>query len=207
MRASPIVSDGSWLSRLDQVFFRLESRLNVISGLVILGLVFLAVVHVLSRKFFNAPVPGYVDLTQQFMAIFVFFGVSFCQREGGHIRMDILVGRLSGRALWTVETISTLLMLLVTTALVFGSWFHFQRSFDWNSTFWSRDSSMDIYLPFWPSKLIVPVALTLLWARLALQLWAYGRALWLNQERPAGVPLPDGPAASRATTSESEDFG
>jgi TRAP-type mannitol/chloroaromatic compound transport system permease small subunit len=40
----------------------------------------------------------------------------------------------------------------------------------------SRDSSIDIGLPLWPAKLVVPLAFTLLWLRLVLQLWGYGRA-------------------------------
>jgi len=41
-------------------------------------------------------------------------------------------------------------------ALVWGSWAHFDRSFDMTRPMWSRDSTIDIGLPLWPAKLIVP---------------------------------------------------
>ncbi|MEM6374380.1 MAG: TRAP transporter small permease, partial [Pseudomonadota bacterium] len=53
----------------------------------------------------------------------------------------------------------------------------------------SRDSSIDIGLPIWPSKLVVPIAFGILTLRLILQAWGYGRALVLGLERPVAVPL------------------
>ena len=71
--------------------------------------------------------------------------------------------------------------------LVWGSWAHFQRSFDFAAPMWSRDSSMDIALPLWPAKLIVPVAFSLLCVRLCLQVWAYIRAMITGN--PIAIPL------------------
>ncbi len=190
---SSVQSDDSRLSRLDRALFRIESALTLVGGITILALVMLAVVHVLSRKFLNAPVPGFVDWTEQFMAIFAFLGLSYTQREGGHIRMDILLGLLRGRWVWLFEWLSTLFMLLITTALIYGTFYHFRRSFDWAAPLYSRDSSIDISLPLWPAKLLVTFSLCLLWLRLVLQLWAYGRALIRGEERPVAVPLVETP--------------
>lgn len=189
MTTSSVLADDSSLSRADRLWFRFESALNLISGIVIFALVILAVYNVLSRKFFNAPVPGYVDWTEQFMAAFAFLGIAYCQREGGHIRMDIVVGALRGRLLWLAELLSVIFMLLLTTALIYGTYFHFARSFDWEAPLWSRDSSIDIGLPLWPSKLIVPFSLSVLWLRLVLQLWGYWRALRRDDTNPVAVPL------------------
>ena len=83
----------------------------------------------------------------------------------------------------------TLFMLLLITARIYGAWFLFDRAFDFDAPLWSRDSSIDIALPRWPAKLLVPLSLGILWLRLCLQLWAYGRAFRLNETRPVGVPL------------------
>lgn len=189
MSTSSVLADDSALSRTDRTFLKLEAAMNLIAGVVIFALVLLAVYNVVGRKLFNAPVPGYVDWTEQFMATFAFLGLAFCQREGGHIRMDILVGQFRGRTLWAAEWISCVFMLLLTTALIYGTWFHFERSFDWNAPLWSTDSSIDIALPLWPAKLIVPVSLAVLWIRLALQIWGYGRAFRRNETAPVAVPL------------------
>ena len=186
---SSVLTDDSRLSRLDRTLFRLESLLTLLGGITIFALVFLAVVHVLSRKFLNAPVPGFVDWTEQFMAIFAFLGLAYTQREGGHIRMDIVLSALKGRWLWLAEWLSVLFMLIITTALIYGTFYHFARSFDWNAPLFSRDSSIDIALPLWPAKLLVTFSMCLLWLRLVLQLWAYGRAIRTGAERPVAVPL------------------
>ena len=198
MSSSSVLTDDTRLSLFDRTVFRVESFLNLISGFVIFALVILAVANVLGRKLLGVPVSGYIDWTTQFMAVFAFLGLSYCQREGGHIRMDILVGSLRNRMLWAAEWLSILFMLLLTTALIYGTWFHFERSFDWNSTMWSRDSSIDIALPLWPAKLVVPFSMALLWVRLWLQLWAFGRAFLQNAERPVAVPLIED-AATQAT--------
>lgn len=168
--------------------------MNLTAGIVLFALVLLAVYNVLGRKFLNAPVPGYVDWTEQFMATFAFLGLAYCQREGGHIRMDILVGQLTGRPLWLAEWLSTLFMLVLTSALIYGTWFHFARSFDLGAPLWSRDSSIDIALPLWPAKLLIPISMSVLWVRLALQLWGFGRAFRQDASRPVAVPLIEDPA-------------
>ncbi len=194
MSSSSVLSDDSTLSRADRAWLRLEAFLNLLSGIIIFALVVLAVYNVLGRKLFNAPVPGYVDWTEQFMATFAFLGLAFCQREGGHIRMDIVVGKLRGRVLWFAELLSVIFMLLLTTALIYGTWFHFDRSFDLTKPLWSNDSSIDIALPLWPAKLLVPLSLAVLWVRLVLQIWGFGRALRTGAREPVAVPLVEDPA-------------
>lgn len=191
---SSVATDGSRLSRLDRAILRVEALLNLASGLTIFALVLLAIANVLLRKFLNAPVPGYIDWTQTFMAVFAFLGLAYVQREGGHIRMDLLVSKLRGRVLWTFEFVSTFFMMIVVTALIYGTWFHFLRSFSFDAPNWSTDSTIDIALPVWPAKLAVPVAFALLWLRLALQLWAYARAIRTGEDRPVAVPLVEDPA-------------
>ena len=184
-----VLQDRSALSRLDRALHRIERALALVSGLAVFSLMVLAVISVSGRNFLNAPIPGYVDWIEQVMPLIAFMGVAYTQRNGGHIRMDILVGRLRGRLLWAVELLTTLLILLLILLLIWGSWAHFQRSFDLNAPLWSRDSSMDIALPLWPAKLIVPVAFSVLALRLALQVWGFGRALLRGDRQPVAVPL------------------
>jgi len=191
-----ILEDRSWLSRLDRALLQLESRLTLLGGIVIFLLVFLATTNVLGRWIFSAPVSGYIDWVEQAMAFFAFLGLAYTQRQGGHIRMDIVVSHLHKRWLWAVEWLSTMLMLLVTLVLIYGSWLHFYRAWDLG------DSSLDINLPTWPAKLVVPVALSLLALRLLLQLWGYARGWYNNSETPVAVPLVEDAAALAAAEAE-----
>jgi len=187
--SSLVLADDSRLSTLDRQLYKLESIFALISGLAVFALMLLAVVSVGGRNFFNQPLPGYVDWIQQAMPLIAFMGVSFTQRDGGHIRMDMIVSKLRGRALYTVELITTLAILALMILLVWGTFAHFQRSFDFNAPMWSRDSSMDIALPLWPAKLLAPVAFSILCLRLMLQVWAYTRAIIRGDEAAIAVPL------------------
>ncbi len=195
---SNVLEDGSLLSRLDRGLFKLETILALVGGLAAFSLMLLAVVSVSGRNLFNQPLPGYIDWIEQAMPLIAFVGVSYTQRLGGHIRMDILVGRLRGRTLWITEFTTTFLMLILMILLVWGTWAHFQRAFDFGSPNWSRDSSLDIGLPLWPMKLVVPIAFGVLCLRMALQLWGYGRAIVSGDTSPIAVPLIEDAATTAA---------
>lgn len=192
--SAAVLEDGSVLSRLDRALLRVERVFALLSGLAIFALMWLAVRSVGGREFFERPLSGYVDWIEAAMPLIAFMGISYCQRDGTHIRMDILVGQLKGRALWLFELLSVLLILILMLALVWGSWAHFDRSFDFGAPLWSRDSSIDIGLPIWPAKLLAPVAFSVLCLRLILQVWGYGRALVLGLEAPVAVPMVLSPA-------------
>ncbi|MFO7758287.1 MAG: TRAP transporter small permease [Roseovarius sp.] len=184
-----VLSDDSLLSKLDRSLFRVERWLALLSGLAVFSLMLLAVVSVGGRNFFSQPLPGYVDWIEQIMPLIAFMGVAYTQRGGGHIRMDIFVGMFQGRALWLIEFITTILVLMLMVLLVWGSWAHFERSFDWNAQMWSRDSSIDIALPMWPAKLLAPIAFSVLSLRLTLQAWGFARAFISGTTRPVALPL------------------
>lgn len=187
--SSAVLGDTSTLSRLDRGLLKLETVFAFLSGLGAFALMVLAVVSVSGRNFFNEPLRGYVDWIETAMPLIAILGISYVQRQGGHIRMDIVVGKLKGRALWAAEWLTTFGILVLIVALVWGSWAHFDRSFDMTRPMWSRDSTIDIGLPLWPAKLIVPVAFTVMSLRLVLQLWGYTRALVLGLAHPVAVPL------------------
>ncbi len=189
MASTTVRTDDSLLSKADRQIFRVESTLNLMAGLVVFTLMILAVAQIIGRKVFNLPIPGFIDWVEQFMVVFAFLGVAYCQRLGGHIRMDILIGRVRGRPLWLAEIVGVLLMMLAVGALVYGSYLHFERALN------IGDSTIDIALPTWPAKLMVPVALGLLWLRLLVQLIGYGRALINGEEIPIAVPMIEDAAA------------
>lgn len=170
------------LHRLDQTAFKLERLFNFTSGMVILALMLLAVVQVLGRKVFNYPVRGYVDWVEFSMAIFAFLGIAYCQRLGGHIRMELVIGQFMGRTRWILETLSTLIALFIISVLMWFAYEHFLRAWQ------IGDSTMDIELPIWPGKLIVVIAFISLIARLLIQLVGFIRLVLYPEAEPIGIP-------------------
>lgn len=192
-----ILEDQSTLSIADRAFFKLESAFNLLGGFIIFLLVFLATANVLGRWLFDMPISGYIDWVEQAMAFMAFLGIAYTKRVGGHIRMDIVVSHLKGRSLWLLELFSSVIMLLVTLVLVYGSYLHFLRAYTLG------DSSLDIDLPTWPSKLVVTVALTVLALRIMLQIWGYFRGIIENNDQPVAVPLIESAADVAAKEAES----
>ena len=187
--SSAVLEDSSLLSKLDRLLLPIERFCALLSGFAIFSLMFLAAYSVTGRKFFGSPLMGYVDYIEAAMPVIAIMGVSYVQRDGSHIRMDMLVGALKGRTLWLFELISVQLILILLIALTYGAWAHFDRSFDCSRPLCSRDSSIDVGIPIWPSKLVVPIAFGVLVLRLMLQTWGYGRALVLGLDNPVAVPL------------------
>ncbi|WP_371168516.1 TRAP transporter small permease subunit [Aliiroseovarius sp. 2305UL8-7] len=200
--SSLVLSDDSKLSLFDQRLYKIETLLALVSGLAVFSLMVLAVVSVGGRNFFQQPLPGYVDWIEQAMPLIAFMGIAYAQRDGGHIRMDMLVGALKGRPLYLVEFITTFAILTLMILMVWGSWAHFARSFDFAAPLWSRDSSMDIALPLWPAKLLAPIAFGVLCLRLLLQLYAYARAFVRGEAHPIAVPLVADAATQAAMEAE-----
>ena len=176
-------SDDSMLSRLDQRLTKLEDAMSFVAALVILMLMVAGTVNGIGRKFFHFNIWGYTDLVQLFMVAFSFLAVSGMQRIGGHIRMELVVRRLNGRALWIAELMGVLVGLFVIGVLLYYSSTAFERAI------MLGDSTIDRELPTWPSKLWVPVAFAVLTARLLLQTWGYIRLIKTPDAVPIAVPL------------------
>ena len=200
--SATIATDTSVLSKLDRLLFRLESFFAVLGGLAILTLIMLAVISVGGSNIFNRPLLGYVDWVEQTMPLIAFLAISSAQRSGSHIRMDMFLAQFQGRLLYAFELITTLLILALVVFLLWGSFSHFLRSFDLSAPLWSRDSSMDIALPLWPAKLVVPLAFSVLFLRLVLQVWGFLRALIYGEKTPVAVPLSQDAAAEAKSQSE-----
>ncbi len=196
MSSRNVGEDGSALSRADRVLFRFEGWLNLAAGLVILAVMLLSVANILGRKLLNWPIPGFIDWMITAVPVMAFLGLAYCQRLGGHIRMDILIGRLRRRPLWIAEFASVLLMIVIATALIYGSWDHAIRALT------IGDSTGDIRLPTWPVKIVVPLALGLLVIRLVLQAIAYWRAIREDAIHPVAVPLIEDAATQAAHEAE-----
>ena len=171
------------INTTNKLLIKLENFLNGFSAIAIFVLMLTAAVQVVSRKVFNLPIPGYIDIAEQSIAIFAFLSIAYCQRLGGHVRMEIFLSAMKGRSKWVSEAIQTTASILIISILMYFSFKHFQRAWIFG------DSTIDIGLPTWPSKLMIPVALATLNLRLLIQLAGYIRLAIDPKLEPIGVPL------------------
>ena len=162
---------------------RLEDGLNLIAAAAIFFLMFVGVFQVIGRTVFDTAIYGYIDYMEQASALFAFLGISYAQMVGAHIRMDLLLRGFSLRFLWSMELFAVLVAMLAITTLVDSTFQNFLRAYQLG------DSTIDIRLPVWPTKLIVPFVLAVLWVRLALQAVDYARLIRHPNATPIAVPV------------------
>lgn len=193
----PPAADAPLIARLDHWYGRLEEALNLFAAFSIFVLMIVGMFQILGRTVFDLPIDGYIDWIEFFAILYGIAGISYCQRQGGHIRMEIVLGQLRGRALWFFEALAVLVGLVIIGLLIYSTWQNFERA--WRI----GDSSMDIKLPLWPPKLVVPVALAVLWLRLLLQFAGYFRLFIDPKRTPIGVPMVQ--TAAEAARKEIED--
>ena len=179
---SPTDGGNSVLLAIDRSLGRLENLFNDIGGVFIFALMWLTMAEVLGRRLFNSPVPGAIDYIEVGMAVFAFMGAAYCQRQGGHVRMDLLVVNLKGRLLWLVEAFAIFVAVVYVGIIVWASAQDTWRSFDLG------DDTLDAHIAVWPSKLVVPIAMALLELRLLVNLWGYLRLLVLPDAEPRAIP-------------------
>lgn len=172
---------GGALGAIDRIVHRIEKLTALISGLGIFALMLIGVVHVLGRKFFDLPVFGYIDIVEIMMAFMVFLAIAYTERLGGHIRMELFVSYLRGRWLALFEMVGIVLGLAISGVLLVYSWDHAMRAY------YLGDSSIDAQIPLWPSKLVVPISLGMLFIRLLISLWAYVRIIADPTQPTVGV--------------------
>ena len=144
------------LEAIDRVWFKVESACNLLAAFFIFGVMMLGVVQVIGRSVFNQPVRGYVDIVEIAITVFAFLAIAYCQKLAGHVRMEIIIGRFKGRVLWITEVFGTSVALFIVVILMYYGWEHFLRA--WNF----GDSSIDVEITLWPSKLMVPMAFAML---------------------------------------------
>jgi C4-dicarboxylate transporter DctQ subunit len=179
-----MTGDGSAaLAAAHRYWSRLEDGMNLIAAAAIFILMFIGVFQIVGRTAFDTAIHGYIDYMEQASALFAFLGIAYAQRTGAHIRMDLLLRGVSKRFLWAMELFAVLVALVIITILVQTTFENFQRAYQLG------DSTIDIKLKTWPTKLLVPFVLAVLWLRLALQAMDYARLVAYPDAAPIAVPV------------------
>ena len=170
------------LDGFDRLVGWVEWSLAVVASAAIFCLMFFAVGEILARRLFGSPIVGYMDIVVLTMVTYGVLAISYCQRKGGHVRMDLLITNMPGRSRHFLELFATSVAFATLTVLLPAVYRHAERAYRLG------DSSMDIALPTWPSKGLVAVALAVLWFRLALEIVGQLRLAFRPTARRIAVP-------------------
>jgi len=183
MAASGREMGGALLDRLDRALQVVEFATAVIGGVVIFCVMWVGVAEMIMRKAFNAPLYGQLDLIEQTMATYTLLTISYCYRKAGHIRVDILVGRFTGRRKWIAELMASIAAFALIVLLLPGVLHFFENAY------YIGDSTINTQWPTWPSKLVPVIGFGVLALRIALEIWAYARLATDPLAEPIAVPV------------------
>lgn len=173
---------GAILSNLHRGLGAVEDALNIFAAMMIFVVMLVTTFQIFCRLA-GYPIPGFLEASEQAIAVFAFLGAAYAQRFGAHIRMDMVVGATHGRLRWLLEALGTLLAMGLIAVLIRYSWNFFYDA-------WSvGDTTYDYGIPTWPSKLLVPFAFSIWFVRLTLQLAGFLRLFIWPKSEPVAVPV------------------
>jgi len=158
MLIRPLIRVEKWASAV-------ETGLNLAGASLIVFIMFFITIAVIMRKFFNSPIYGQVDVVEIVMAGVVFLGIAFTQKLHGHVRMGIFLERVTkGRAYHAAEFFT--LFCALFGFIVFTICTLKAALYDLSI----GGITPTIYLPTWPSKLVIPIGSAFICIRLIIQL-------------------------------------
>jgi TRAP-type C4-dicarboxylate transport system permease small subunit len=92
-------------------------------GMVLLiPMMLLTTGEVIGRAVWSKPIPGSMELSSYMLAVFVLLGIAYTHQVKGHVRVSMLVSRLSGRVQAAIEVVTTLLSLCIVGIVAWQGW-------------------------------------------------------------------------------------
>jgi TRAP-type C4-dicarboxylate transport system permease small subunit len=139
--------------------------LALLSGVLILGLMFLTVADVTLRKFFSSGVPGAVEINEVALVAVVFLALMAAEITDTNVRTPLLTERLPSRWANLAHIVG------YVPAVGFLVWATYVTGVEGIASWLRGDFRFGlIFVPTWPGKLIVPIGLAGLSIAVAIKL-------------------------------------
>lgn len=98
-----------------------ENGLNIIAGLMLLGMMFLGACDVIGRYLFNSPITGALEISTILMGGMVFLAWSYTQANRAHVTVDIFFVLYPPRVRAILNFVMMFLSLILFTFIVWQS--------------------------------------------------------------------------------------
>ncbi|MBA7681910.1 hypothetical protein ES703_90254 [subsurface metagenome] len=100
---------------------RLNRIVNYIGVAFMVAMMLLTVVDVLLRYLFRRPIAGSVEIVELMLVLVVFFGIGFTGLQKGHVKLGLLVDRLTEKARALITSVTTILSLVIFALIAWQS--------------------------------------------------------------------------------------
>ncbi len=149
---------------VNRLAWRIENALSLVSATLILFAMLLVSAEVISRKLFNMPIPGQLELGELLMPPIIFLAIAYTQSTGGHVRMTIIIDHLPPAWRHTTEIVVKVLAIAVYAVLCFYS-----AKYAWRTWQFHDVTMSPPYYVIWPSAIMVPIGMFLVTLRVYLE--------------------------------------
>lgn len=117
---------------------------------------------VISRSFFNKPIPGTLELSEYMLSIIILLGAAYTQQVKGHVGVDFLTKRFSKRTQGVLEIFTTLASMFIVVIIVWQGYVEGIHE---------KTVSDMLRVPQWPFRLLVAIGGFLLLLELFIDLF------------------------------------
>ena len=152
------------MKTISRLFNNVESFFLLFSKIALLVMMVLTSIDALGRYLFNKPIVGAYEFTERYlMIIIVFLSMSYVMKLGGHIRLDLVLDRLSNK----MQSILNVIFNLLGATLMFLIGF---KGLTNTYSAWINNEVGGgiIAWPFWLSYIWIPIGAFLFVIRLLL---------------------------------------
>ena len=110
----------NYLLIADKAFNRLLNSLAVVGGVIVLIIALLVTIAVLSRYYFGKPLAWTIEIIEYSLLYLTFLGGAWLLREGGHVRIDILLPLLPRKMNKLVNLLPDIIGIVVSFCLLWS---------------------------------------------------------------------------------------
>ena len=166
------------MRRLKRSYVAIRRVANVVAGLSILGMMVTIVVDVIARDI-GRPIYWTTDISLVLIVFLAFLAMGFTQAERGHVRVEMLLTRVSPRARNVLEMISWILSLLFCVVLLIAGT---AKAID--SVRIMEGTLGIIHFPIWPARIVLVIGIFILCIQLAIDIFNSAKKIWSTEEKP-----------------------
>lgn len=162
-----------FISNLGKFVEKVELWSGLGSTWLVIFIMLLVTSDVTYRAIAGKAILGAYNLTEIIMVAVCFFAVAYTQNRRGHVRMEIVVDKVKGKARLLIEIVSLFICLLISALMFYQSIVEVRvalsiRLFTAGVIKW----------PAWPLKIVVVFGIFLLCLRITIQLGQQVRHLF-----------------------------
>lgn len=124
-------------------------------------LMLITTADVISRSFFNKPIPGVLEMSEYMLSVIILLGAAYTQQVKGHVWVDFFTVKFSKRTQIVFQVITDVATLFIVSIVV---------CMGFSGAIEEKAVSDMLRIPQWPFKMLVSVGGFLLWLEFVLDL-------------------------------------